>query len=265
VNPVAVGKCQISDPCLYCSSGLGHPPAIVVYDPAKGGYYLRAEEEEKEVCTARRRGAGGGYTQGDICGSLAVYWAADMPLCEAHHKRLQKWMAGQADITGERNAHLHEQRLRQEEELDRKRNERAVAQVAAMAEAKSPYSVVYYIRRTSDGAVKIGFSASLENRVKALRVRHGSLETLLVLGGDRVEEGDAHNKFRRYQIGRTEWFRPVRPLLDWIAAAREDTRRVQPSDVLRLNDLRELAAAAVPEEDLQWDENGHLRWPSLAA
>lgn len=97
----------------------------------------------------------------------------------------------------------------------------------------------------------------------ALRRIHGPLEILLVLGGDREEESAAHSLFRVYQIGRSEWFRPVRPLLDWIIGAREKHtyHRVQPDNILRLNVLRKLAAAAPAEEDLQWDDHTGLLWP----
>jgi hypothetical protein len=265
-NPVADGECQYPG-CIYCSSGIGHAPMVVVYEPANGDY----AEAPEEICIARHASAGRGYSEDDICGSPVGKWAGDVPLCELHFERLMKWFAAEDEATIDRalgaRRRLHEQQLRNEEELDRKRHERAIAQVAAMALAKSPYSVVYYVRRASDGAVKIGFSASIENRMAAIRREHGPLEILLVLGGDREEESDAHNKFQKYRIGRTEWFRPVRTLLDWIVEARDGHtyHRVQPDNIIRLNELRRLAAAAVPEEDLQWDDDGILRWPPDAA
>lgn len=74
-------------------------------------------------------------------------------------KARQEWE--EALEYGER---LHKQQLRQAEERDRRQLERAKKRIAELAEAKSPYSVVYYIRRNSDGAIKIGFSASLAVR-----------------------------------------------------------------------------------------------------
>jgi hypothetical protein len=266
VNPVAEGKCQIADPCIQCSSGMGHPPMVSIYDPAEGGYFLQ-EEAEEFTCIARHDSNGYGYAEGGICGMPTQKWVGDVPLCGVHWKRLMEDVAQTReeayDARLARDAELHEQQMRHAEELNRKHIELDRKRIAAAAKAKSPYSVVYYIRRESDGAVKIGFTANTRNRMSALRLEHGQLRVLLVLGGGRHEETAAHSLFRRYRIGRTEWFRPVRPLLEWIREAREGHTYpgIQPDDILPMDELGLLVLAAVPSEVLQWDDDGVLQWP----
>lgn len=266
MDPVADCKCQVADPCLQCSSGMGHGPMIAVYDPAEGGYFVRAETDEF-MCIARHASSGHGYTEGGVCGSPAQKWVGDVPLCGLHWKRLMEDVAQTReeayDARLARDAELHEQQLRHAEEANRKFIEFEEKRVAAVAMAKSPYSVVYYVRRTSDGAVKIGFTANIRNRMMALRREHGPLQILLVLGGDREEETQAHGKFYRYRIRRTEWFRPARPLLEWICGARDghEYPGIQPDNVLSMDELAPLVLAAVPIEALRWDEDGDLLWP----
>lgn len=267
-NPIADGECQEADPCLYCSSGIGHAPMIAVYDPAAGEYRLHAEEEEQEICIARRQSSGGGWTEGDICGTLATDWAGDIPLCSHHFKRFRAWVTAEDDLALERDARFHEQRLRQQEELSQQTMRLHLERIAAYAEAKAANSVVYYLRRIADGMIKIGYSASVDNRLSTHKRQQGPIQVLLVLGGDRDEENAAHGKFWEYQIGRTEWFRPVRPLLEWICEAREGHTHphVQPDDILPIEEVRELALAAVPLEQLRFDnETGRVLWPPAAA
>ena len=263
-NPIADGECQMADPCLYCSSGLGHAPMIAVYDPAEGAYRLHAEEEEQEICIARRQSSGGGWTEGDICGTLATGRAGDIPLCSAHNKRFRAWVAAEDDLELERRARFHEQRLRQEEELSQQSVRLALERRGALAEAKAANSVVYYLRRVADGMIKIGHSTAPRSRLNTHRREQGQIQVLLVLSGDRGDETSAHGKFSAYQIGRTEWFRPGRPLLEWICEAREGHShpRVQPDDILPMEELRALAAAALPPEQLRFDdETGRALWP----
>jgi len=267
-NPIAYGKCQLADPCPDCASGRGHPMMLASYDPEVGQYRLTDEEEEtgdgaEGICTARRHNDGSGWAEGDICGSPATCWAGDVPLCPKHYRRLKDWIAGEDEIVLEARARAHEAQMREQEELneqairlDRRRDDAACKRKAAR-------SVVYYVRRVSDGMIKIGYSASLHTRTNTHRRVHGPLQVLLVHGGDGDTEHAMHNKFGTYQIGRTEWFRPVRPLLEWICGARENHTHphVQPADVLPIEEIRAMAEAAPPDDVLRWDDNGVLQWP----
>lgn len=247
-------KCQLADPCPDCASGLGHPPAI-------------EKENGEEICTARLHRGGPGCSEGDICGYPAQNWAGDIPLCMLHYRRFKAWVTAEDDLALERDARVHEQRLRHQQELSEQSVQLRLERIAALKEAKAAASVVYYLRRVSDGMVKIGFSASPKARLDDHRREQGQIQVLLVHGGDRGDENSVHNRFREYRIGRTEWFRPVRPLLNWICEAREEHTHpgVQPDDILPIGELRQLAAAAVPIEDLRFDEDGHVIWPPETA
>ena len=252
-------RCHVADPCIRCSSGMGHPPMLAVYSRAAGDYV----EAQGDRCIARRASGGIGRAEGDVCGKPAESWAGDVPLCRLHFKRLMSWVAAEADGVRERDVALHEQRLRQAEEFNLQQIRLDRERIAAAAEAKSPYSVVYYIRREGDGAIKIGFTASIKNRMMTLRAQHGPLQVLLVHGGDRDEETEAHSRFREYRIGRTEWFRPVRPLLDWVREARAGHTHpsVQPDGILPMSEIARLAEEAPQKAALRWSPAGVLQWP----
>jgi hypothetical protein len=263
-NPVAAGECRMASPCLYCSSGIGHAPMIAVYDATEGEYRLHGEEEEREICIARRQSSGAGWAEGSICGSPATDWAGDIPLCQSHYKRLKTWAAAEDDLALERDARFHEQRLRQAEELSQQAMRLQLERIAAYAEAQAARSVVYYLRRVADGMIKIGFSGSVDDRLGTHKRQQGPIQVLLVLGGGRGEENAAHGEFWQYRIGRTEWFYPVRPLLEWICQARERHTHpeVQPDDIVPMGDLAELALAAVPLERLRFDDHTkRVIWP----
>lgn len=217
----------------------------VVYDPDLGTY----AEAPEDLCIARWASTGTGHIAEDICGLPGTRWAGDLLLCGHHFKRLMRWVAEEDDRSREavleRQQCLHEQQMRHEEELNRRRMELDRERIAARAMAKSPYSVVYYVRRVSDGMIKIGTTGALAQRMSTLRGQHGPLQVLLVLGGDREEEAEAHRLFDAHRIGRTEWFRPARTLLEWICEARRDAPEGSNAvEILPLDELRALVQAA---------------------
>lgn len=254
-NPVASGECRYPD-CIDCSSGLGHPPLFVVYDPEEGGY----AEPEEDICIARHSRGGVGYAEGDVCGYPAARWAGDIPLCGKHYKRLMAWISDEDDIGRERERRLHAERMRDQEEYNLYR----IQSEREQAEGIAPYSVVYYIRRVSDGMIKIGFSTSFEDRIAKHRRDYGTLQVLLVHGGGRLEEGSAHSRFSDYRIGRTEWFMPARPVLKWITNARRRHTHpeVQPEDIMPFDDLRQLFLTSPHRYELATDPNGYPVWPA---
>jgi hypothetical protein len=75
-------------------------------------------------------------------------------------------------------------------------------------------SVVYYLRRRADQAVKIGFTASLPKRVRVLSRDHGPLDLLATEPGGWHLEHKRHEQFNRWRIDPDrEWFRPGAPIL----------------------------------------------------
>jgi hypothetical protein len=68
-------------------------------------------------------------------------------------------------------------------------------------------SIVYYLQR-SDGAVKIGWTVVLPQRIKQLERTEGRLDLLIWEPGDRNLEQCRHREFAAARIDyRYEWFR----------------------------------------------------------
>lgn len=88
-------------------------------------------------------------------------------------------------------------------------------------------SVVYYLRRLRDGAIKIGMSRQLDERIDKLSILYGQLELLAAEPGARMCETRRHRQFESgrlqepshtYGLGASEWFQPTRELLAHICA-----------------------------------------------
>jgi hypothetical protein len=86
--------------------------------------------------------------------------------------------------------------------------------------------IVYYLRRESDGLIKIGTSARFATRLRNLRTQHGRLRVLLTHVGDRGREQDLHATFSGWWV-EGEWHQPGAGLLDWIAEVRRRPVNVQ--------------------------------------
>lgn len=134
--------------------------------------------------------------------------------------------------------------------------------MTAGTRAAAAVSLVYYIRRTSDGAVKIGTTRSFTQRLADLRGLFGELQVLLTESGTMKNEKLRHKQFAAYRIGRTEWFIPSKTLLAWIESRRGDygMRRSQQPGVMPRADLHRLVVAAPSDRALQW-RKGKVAWP----
>ena len=77
--------------------------------------------------------------------------------------------------------------------------------------------VVYIVRSRATGLVKIGFSRDPARRLDELALRHGPLDLLLVLAGDRADEKALHRRFAGHAVGH-EWFRCSRELESFVGA-----------------------------------------------
>lgn len=91
--------------------------------------------------------------------------------------------------------------------------------------------MIYFLRRPSDGYIKIGFTDAYTTRLNALRKQHGDLELLGALPGDLVREKELHIQFAGLRINRTEWFKPESLLTEYI---REHTREQPINDTVRI-------------------------------
>lgn len=254
VDRKAQARCRLAGNCVRCLHGVGHPPLLAVFDRGTGTY-VRAEGQ---TCMARWASTGGGLGEGDICGAPADKTVAGIDLCQHHADRLSKWRYFEepeervrAKTESLRAADLEYERAEAESELRREK-------------IRAARSVVYYIRRESDGAVKIGTTTQLRNRMSALRAEHGELRVLLTHSGTMKEEREMHRQFAHYRLGRTEWFAPVKELLQWIAGRRGWHGEVQPRSWVSQRDLRKLITAAPAARSLERG-GGAVRWPPREA
>ena len=100
-------------------------------------------------------------------------------------------------------------------------------------------SLVYYVRRESDGMIKIGTSRTFATRFAALSQEHGPLLILAVHRGAHREEHLVHARFRALR-GEGEWFRPELRLMEHILKARSLPGSQQPEGLPAQIDLLEL-------------------------
>lgn len=78
--------------------------------------------------------------------------------------------------------------------------------------------MIYFIRDTASGDIKIGFSGNPSRRLAILQTGHANhLELLGVISGSLTEEQALHERFANSHK-RGEWFRPTPDLVDFVAA-----------------------------------------------
>lgn len=137
---------------------------IALYDPDIGGYVYA--DPGNRICVAREGGRSGKH----LCGAPADVTAAGVDLCRYHANHLSKWKYFEEP----------EERVRAKTEQLREADaeyEAAVRESEAHREKiNAAASLVYYIRRTSDGAVKIGTTRKFNQRMSALRGEFGELQ-----------------------------------------------------------------------------------------
>ncbi len=78
-------------------------------------------------------------------------------------------------------------------------------------------TVIYFVQRHSDDAIKIGYSEFIKNRLMQLKSNYGDLVVLGVMRGHQKREGEIHKMFSADCI-RGEWFNPSREIIDFITA-----------------------------------------------
>jgi Meiotically up-regulated gene 113 len=77
--------------------------------------------------------------------------------------------------------------------------------------------MVYVVRSRATGLVKIGTSRDPARRLDELAARHGPLDLLLCMAGDRKDEAALHRRFANHAVGH-EWFRPHRELESFVGS-----------------------------------------------
>lgn len=154
---------------------------------------------------------------------------AGLPLCEGHKKQLLAWheRLGTKERVAERAAEQKTARAAARVQADERAwAERREQHARAVSLEASGPNIVYYIRRESDGLIKIGTSGNFRRRLPQLRAEHGALRILATHRGGREREQDTHKRFAgQHVIG--EWFRPEEPLLSWIVEVRQSRKNRQ--------------------------------------
>lgn len=76
-------------------------------------------------------------------------------------------------------------------------------------------SVVYFVEREKDKAIKIGYSANLDTRFRSLVSEFTDVRLIGWVAGSMSDEQVYHKKFKHLRIER-EWFLPDKVLMNWI-------------------------------------------------
>lgn len=138
-----------------------------------------------------------------VCGNEAEVMVGTAGVCAHHLEMATKWV-------------LDREKARKSEEAEKFERAR---EAEAQTWSAQGYQVVYYLRRPSDGAIKIGTTKGFAKRYRDLVKDHGELELLLTHCGDYPREREMHRKFDALLIG-NEWFRPGPELMEWIVHVR---------------------------------------------
>jgi T5orf172 domain len=220
-----------------------HPPMLMMLNPESGTY-----ERARVRCVAVWAAPGSAaHRAGQICGQPGTHQVADVVLCEHHYRRMREWMkdADQRDVIDarekvravnleaerlDRQRAARQAKLRAEETRLEKGRLREVARlqaelarevererVRAAEAARAEASVVYFVRRESDGLIKIGTSRTPAKRLAYLKREHGALKLVAVAGGDHKRENEFHRRFAALRA-EGEWFRPELALLECVYA-----------------------------------------------
>lgn len=212
--------------------------ALLIWDHDKEDWTFASAR----ACVARWKSTNAIHLVGSICGEPGVQEIGDAWFCQHHYNRAETWRskAPEPDYA----ADAAERRAWEREHVQDEREHRR-----ELEERRRSIYLVYYIRRVSDGRVKIGTTGSIGNRLSTLRGQHGALQVLLTHSGGRDEEARLHGVFDAWRLGRTEWFNLGRPLAQHILRLRraQEIRTTQLRGTLGIGELREICKGAPAE------------------
>jgi hypothetical protein len=220
----------------YCT---GHHGA---FERAVRDYAEDAAAEEQEhlmpagrcVFPTRRDGK----RPSPLCGEAASEAIGTAWACPRHFREAMEWM--------------RDREKADKYALDAEIEARREAEMATWAARGS--QVVYYLRRESDGIIKIGTSTELWRRRRNLARQHGPLQLLLSHCGTHAREHEMHRKFDHLALG-GEWFRPGADLLLWIFNVRQRRANAETvtDDTVPLGVIRKLLREAKAAEAARVD------------
>ncbi len=138
-----------------------------------------------------------------LCGEAADEQIGTAWACPRHFREAVEWMRAREKAV----------KLEIAEAVERDREAEMLTWAARGSQ------VVYYLRRPSDGAVKIGTSSEFFRRHRNLARQHGELQVLLTHCGAYEREHELHQRFADLRL-EGEWFAPGAELLSWIISVR---------------------------------------------
>jgi hypothetical protein len=166
----------------------------------------------------------------ELCGEEAAGQIGTAWACRRHIREAMEWMRAREQAAGLEAAYAADARRK--------------AEMATWAARGS--QVVYYLRRPSDGAIKIGTSTVFFRRHRNLARQFGEeLEVLLTHCGAHEREHEIHQRFANLRI-EGEWFRPGAELLTWIINIRRKRINAETAapGIVPLSVIRKLLATA---------------------
>lgn len=106
-------------------------------------------------------------------------------------------------------------------------------------------SCIYFVKDTTTGNIKIGYSSSLRSRLSNIRSQDGSkAELLALIPGDKADENHYHTKFYHdHVIG--DWYKPSENLTEFI---NELVQKTPKEDFLKLLEKSSRATVTVSPE-----------------
>jgi Meiotically up-regulated gene 113 len=269
----------LGDQCPCRDGERVHPVITVAYLPEVGAYHT-----VKMRCAAIKAEARRGDGAHDMCGEQATRQVGDLMVCDYHYKRVRRWMNEAnghflaADLESARKLHEEQVRLdRERAELARVQNKETARQraadarelakeqerlarerVAAEEAARAAASVVYFVRRESDGCIKIGTTRRLADRLGKLRGAFGPLYLMATVGGAHKEEHALHGQFADLRAD-GEWFQPDLVLLEHVYRVRSD-HPIDPAPRLPLMEPNDIGVMIRRIKEERATEARRQRW-----
>ena len=167
----------------------GHTEKSISFSIWKSKDKLRAFSQDKRFCNI-------------LINEVRKWsWARNDPRWDAYWKKKNE----------EKRAEIMERNLKLKQESAIKNN---IAVIKGNGNVVMSY--VYFIQGENGGAIKIGTTTDLANRLKTLQTGYpDTLRCLLLLRGNTKLESQLHEEFKAYRLS-GEWFKPAKAIFDKI-------------------------------------------------